>query len=344
MLEQSLREIREAVPPPIALIQMATGYWESQAIYVAAKLGIADHLKDGPRTSFDLAQATRTHPGALRRLMRALASLGVFTEEKDDHFRLASIGNSLLSDGPGSLRSMVLTLGEEHYQAWGSLLQSVKTGEPAFNHVYKMGLFQYLGQNPEAGAIFNDAMADITELLSFGIVLTYDFSKYSIVVDVGGGRGALINAILMMNPKLNGILFDTSHVIEEATKVRNGVGLVERCAAVAGDFFKSVPRGADAYVLKNVLHDWDDERCVRILKNCCEAMTDGGRVLLVETVLRPNGAPSFDTLQDLNMLVISGGRERTEAEYRALFDVAGLRLTQIVPTMLPLSVIEAEPK
>jgi hypothetical protein len=242
------------------------------------------------------------------------------------------------------LRALVLMLGEEHYHAWGNLYQSVKTGEPAFNHPYKMGLFQYFAQNRSAGELFNAAMADLTELLSFSVVLAYDFSKFSFVVDVGGGRGGLINAILMTCQKLRGVLFDTADVIEDATKVRSGVRLVERCGAIAGDFFKSVPRGADAYLLKNVLHDWDGQHCIKILKNCRNAMANNGRVLLVETVLRADGADSFDMLQDLNMLVISGGRERSEAEYRALLEVTGLKLTKIFPTILPLSVIEAVPK
>ncbi len=340
MLEQNAQEQRQLVPPPMALLQMATGYWESQAVYVAAKLGIADLLKDGPRSCDDLAQATRTHPPSIRRLMRALSSLGVFAAEENDRFGLAPIGNSLQSGAPGSMRSMVLTLGEEHYQAWGHLLHSVSTGEPAFDHVYKMGLFQYFTQNPAAGEVFNGAMADLTEWMSFGVVLAYDFSNICTVVDIGGGRGTLINSILMANRKLKGILFDTAPVIEDATKHRNGNGLVERCEAIAGDFFQSVPRGGDAYILKNVLHDWDDEHCITILNNCRSAMAENGRVLVVETVILPAGAPSFDRLLDLNMLVISGGRERGEAEYRALFDDAGLTLTKIVPTLFPVSVIE----
>src|SRR5579862_896703 len=343
MPEHAIWEQRETIPPPRALLQMAMGYWESQTVYVAAKLGIADLLKDGPRSSADLAQDTRTHPGSLHRLMRALASLGVFNEEEDNRFALTTVGYSLQSDVPGSLRALVLTLGEEHYHAWGNLYQSVKTGEPAFNHAHKMGLFQYLAQNRSAGELFNAAMADLTELLSFSVVLAYDFSKFSFVVDVGGGRGGLINAILMTCQKLNGVLFDTADVIEEATKVRSGVGLVKRCGAIAGDFFKSVPPGADAYLLMNVLHDWDDQHCITILKNCRNAMAKNGRVLLVETILRADGADSFDMLQDLNMLVISGGRERSEAEYRALLEIAGLKLTEVFPTILPLSVIEAEP-
>jgi len=344
MPEQTIREQSETIPPPRALLQMAMGYWESQTVYVAAKLGIADLLKDGPKSSADLAQDTRTHPGSLHRLMRALASLGVVTEENDNRFALTPIGNALQSNVPGSLRTMVLTLGEEHYYAWGNLYQSVKTGEPGFNHVYKMGLFQYFAQNPPAGEVFSAAMANLTELLSFSVVLAYDFSKFSFVVDVGGGRGGLINAILMTYRKLNGALFDTAHIIEDATKVRSGVGLVKRCGAIAGDFFKSVPPGADAYLLKNVLHDWDDQHCIKILKNCRNAMANKGRVLLLETVLRADGTDSFDMLQDLDMLVISGGRERSEAEYGTLLEVAGLKLTKIFPTISPLSVIEAEPK
>src|SRR5579872_1363192 len=229
MPEQKIREQRETIPPPKALLQMAMGYWESQTVYVAAKLGIADLLKDGPKSSADLAQDTRTHPGSLHRLMRALASLGVITAEKDNRFALTPMGNSLQSNVPGSLRSMVLTLGEEHYYAWGNLHQSVKTGEPAFNNVYKMGLFQYFAQNPPAGEVFNAAMADLSELLSFSVVLAYDFSKFSFVVDVGGGRGGLINAILMTCRNLNGVLFDTAQVIQDAMKMRSSVGLVKRC-------------------------------------------------------------------------------------------------------------------
>ena len=340
VLEQTSQEIRHQIPPPLALLQMATGFWESQAVYVAAKLGIADLLKEGPRSCDDLAKATGTHLSSLCRLMSTLASLGVFVVGEDNHFRLTPLGRALQSGVPGSMRAMVLTLGEEHYQAWGNLLHSVSTGKPAFDHVYKMGLFQYFAQNAAASQTFNEGMADVTALVSFAVVMAYDFSGISTIVDVGGGHGALIRPILMANRKLKGILFDAAPAIEEAKKRVNGDGFAERCQIVSGDFFQSVPRGSDAYILKNILHDWDDERCVTILKNCQGAMAENGRVLLVETVIPPASAPSFDRLLDLNMLVISGGRERSEAEYRALFDAAGLRLTKIVPTLCPLSVIE----
>jgi O-methyltransferase/methyltransferase family protein len=341
MLEQTSQEIRQPMPPPLVLLEMATGFWVSQAIYVAAKLGIADLLKDGPRTSDDLARATWTHPSSLDRLMSTLASLGVFVVDTHNRFGLTPLGRSLQNGVPGSVRAMTLTLGEEHYHAWGDLLHSVSTGKPAFDHVYKMGLFQYFAQNAAASETFNEGMADVTALVSIAVLMAYDFSGISTIVDVGGGHGALIRTILMANPKLKGILFDAAPAIEEARKRTNGDGLAERCQFVAGDFFQSVPSGSDVCIMKNILHDWDDERCVTILKNCKAALAENGKVLLVETVMPPASAPSFDRLLDLNMLVISGGRERSEAEYRALFDAAGLELTKIVPTVSPLSVIEA---
>jgi O-methyltransferase domain/Dimerisation domain len=341
MLEDTSQEIGHRLPPPLALLQMATGFWASQAIYVAAKLGIADLLKEGPRICDDLAKATGADPSSLCRLMSTLASLGVLCVEEGNRFELRPLGRSLQSGVPGSMRAMVLTLGEEHYQAWGNLLHSVRTGRPAFDHVYKMGLFQYFAQNAVASETFNEAMADVTALVSFAVVMAYDFSAFSTIVDVGGGHGALIRAILMANRTLKGILFDAAPAIEEAKRRVNGDEFTARCEFAAGDFFQSVPGGRDAYIMKNILHDWDDARCVTILKNCQDAMAENGRVLLVETLIPSASAPSFDRLLDLNMLVISGGRERSEVEYQALFDAAGLRLTKVVPTVSSLSVIEA---
>jgi hypothetical protein len=340
MLEQVSLRICDEVPPPLALLRLAMGYWISQAIYVAAKLGIADLMKEGPRNCDDLARATGTDRGSLERLLRALTSLGVFAQEKDHRFGLTPIAQCLQSKAAGSMRAMVLTLGEEHYQAWAHLLHSVRTGEPAFDHVFRMGLFQYLAQKPASGLVFDEAMADLTALVSFALVAAYDFSGTSTVVDVGGGHGALIETILMVNRNLKAILFDSPLAIKEAKRRMHGDGLAERCEFIAGDFFQSAPVGGDAYVLKNILHDWDDERCITILKNCHSAMAANGKVLLLETVKTGDDEP-FDRLLDLNMLVISRGRERSEIEYQALLDAAGLKLTKLVPTMSPLSVIEA---
>ena len=327
--------------PPLAVLRIATGYWASQAIYVAAKLGIADLLKEGPRCCDDLARATWTHPPSLGRLMSTLVSLRVFAQEANGRFGLTPIGKALQSEGPGSVRAMVLTLGEEHYEAWAHLLHSVSTGQPAFDHVYKMGLFQYLAKNAAAGETFNEGMANVTDVVASAVVWAYDFSGMSMVVDVGGGHGSLLAAVLAANRKLKGILFDVAPAIKEAKARVNGDGLAERCEVVAGDFFESVPAGADAYILKNVLHDWDDEHCVAILRNCRSAMAEDSRILVVEAGTASASDPAFDRLLDLNMLVMSGGRERSEAEYGAMFDTAGLKLTKVIPTMCPLSVIEA---
>jgi len=326
--------------PPLALLEMATGYWVSQAVYVAAKLGIADLLGKEPRSCQELARDTGTDPDSLYRLMRALVSLGVFTAEEGDRFGLTPAGQCLQSHTVGSMRAMILTLGEEHYQAWAHLLHSVSTGKPAFDHVYQTTLFQYLAKNAAAGRTFDQAMANVTVPASFAIARAYPFSSSSTVVDVGGGQGALLRAILTANPELNGILFDVPPVIEEAKKLINTDGLAGRCATIAGDMFRWVPRGADVYILKNVIHDWDDDRSAKILGKCQRAMARNGKVLVVESVMAPYDGLSFEKLLDLNMLVISGGRERSEVEYRALFDKASLRLTKILPTPFPLSVIE----
>jgi O-methyltransferase/methyltransferase family protein len=326
--------------PPLALLEMATGYWVSQAVYVAAKLSIADLLGKEPRSCQDLARETGAHPDALYRLMRALVSLGVFTAEEGDRFGLTPAGQCLQSHTLGSMRAMILTLGEEHYQAWGHLLHSVSTGKPAFDHVYQTSLFQYLAKNAAAGRTFDQAMANVTVPASFAIARAYPFSSFSTVVDVGGGQGALLRAILTANPELNGILFDVPPVIEEAKKLIKADGLAGRCATIAGDMFRWVPRGADIYILKNVLHDWDDDRSAKILGKCQRAMARNGKVLVVESVMVPHDGLSFEKLLDLNMLVISGGRERSEVEYRTLFNKASLRLTKILPTPFPLSVIE----
>jgi hypothetical protein len=341
MQAQSNLAIAENVPPPMAVLQMATGYWISRAIYVAARLGIADLLKDGPMTCLELAEATAAHPDSLRRLMRALASLGVFATDDQYTFGLTPIGTSLQSTGLGSMRSMVITLGEEHYYAWGELLHGICSGDPAFNHVYGTDLFSYLERTPAARITFNEAMADATSLISIAVLGSYDFSRFSKIVEVGGGYGSLIKAILMANPTVRGVLFDRPQIVQGAGASFSCPELDGRCQAIGGNFFDSVPEGGDAYILKNVIHDWDDNHSVAILRNCRRAMVEKGKVLLVEMVMPQTGGASFQSLMDLNMLVISKGRERTESEYGQLLDAAGLKITKIVPTLSPYSLIEA---
>lgn len=326
-----------------AIFEMATAYWVSQAVYAAAKLGIADLLADCPKSCEEIASATGADGSSLFRLMRALASLGVLAMEDRNRFRLAEIGAPLQSGKPGSLRSMILTLGEEHYQAWGRILYSIQSGKPAFDRVFNTPLFEYLENNSQAADIFNDAMTDFTSQAALAIVIAYDFSPIGTAVDIGGGQGALISAILRSNQGMTGIIFDSPSVVGKARERIVIAGLAGRCQTIAGNFLESVPNGADAYLLKNVLHDWDDDSAIAILKNCRRAMNDFGRLLVIEVLLPESPKPSFGSLLDLNMLVMSGGRERTEAEYRRLFDASGFLLTKVIATMAPISVIEAIP-
>ncbi len=320
------------VPPPVALLQLVTGYWVSQAIYVAAKLGIADLLKDGPKNDGELAKATGTHGRSLYRLLRALASVGVFAEAEDGRFGLTPLGECLQTGIPGSVRAITINHGERLYRPWGELLHSVRTGEPAVKHV-----FECLAQNPESAAIFTEAMAEFTTQVSTAVVAAYDFSRCSKIVDVGGGNGTLLLSILQANPQMSGVLFDLPYVVEDARKHIAATDLTGRCEVVAGDFFASVPGGGDAYILKSIIHDWDDERALKILQNCHRAMAENGKLLLVEGVIPPGNEPFFGKLVDLNMLVMAGGGEHTEAEYRALFAAAGFTLTNVVPLQSPFS-------
>jgi hypothetical protein len=331
----------EEHPPPPALFQMATAYWLSQAIYVAAKLGIADLLKDGPVSCVALANSTGSDPSSLFRLMRALSSAGIFAQQGRGHFALSALGESLQTEVPGSLRALVITLGEIHYRACGNLLHSVQTGSPAFNNVFGESLFDYLQQNVDAADAFHQGMTNVSSMLAYAVLLAYDFTEISSIVDVGGGQGKLMEKILQFNPDITGTVFDTAPTIERTKQQLGNANWSRRCLYVGGDFFTSVPPGADAYFLCGVIHDWDDRRAVTILRNCRKAMTKNGRLLLVEMIVPDAGPASFSKLLDLNMLVMNGGRERTAAEFSALLAAADYKLTRIVSTMAPQSVIEA---
>ncbi len=328
-------------PSPPVLFQMATGYWVSQAIYVAAKLGIADLLNNGAQSCAALAASTGSDAPSLFRLMRALSSVGIFSQLGRDRFALSRLAESLQTEVHGSLRAMVITIGEIHYQACGSLLHSIQTGSPAFNHVFAASLFDYLQQNVEAADAFNEGMANISCMLAYAVLMAYDFAGISSIVDIGGGQGKLLEKILQFNPHMRGTVFDTASTIESAKQqpVNNASG--RQCSYVAGDFFTSVPQGADAYLLCGVIHDWDDHRAITILRNCRRAMTKNSRLLLVEMIVPYAASASFSKLLDLNMLVMNGGRERTKAEFCALFEAADYNFTRIIPTVAPQSVIEA---
>ncbi len=303
--------------PSGQIAQMLTGYWVSQMIYVAAKLDIAGLLKDGPRSTDELAQATATHPRSLYRLLRGLASLGVFAEGDARQFSLTPAAEALLDGVPGSQRAMALMSGEEHYKSWSELLYCIQTGKIGFEKLYGMRPFDYLSTHHEQGAIFDAAMTSVHGKESLAALAAYDFSTIGVLADVGGGNGSLLAATLEKHPALRGILFDLAPVIERSRRHIERAGLTGRCRCVAGSFFESVPPGADAYMLRHIVHDWDDDESATILRHCRQAIgtNAAGRVLVLETVIPPGNDPMFGKLLDLNMLVIPGGLERTESEY-----------------------------
>jgi hypothetical protein len=319
---------------------MATSYWLSQAIYVAAKLGIADLLERGPKSSVELAAATCSEPSALFRVLRALSSAGVLSQAGNNIFALTHLGKALRSNVPGSLRRIVITLGEIHYQACGELLHSVRTGSPAFNLVFGASLFDHLQQDPQDGAAFNQGMTDLSSLLAHAVLLAYDFSGVACIVDVGGGEGQLLRGILNLYPDITGIIFDSSNEIRSP---QLPIKKEDRCSFIAGNFFDSVPEKAEAYLLCGVLHDWSDECAGIILRNCCKAMARNGRLLVVETVVPQTNSASFSKLLDINMMVMTCGRERTKSEFQILLQAAGFRLNRIIPTLAPQSIVEAIP-
>ena len=332
-----------ASPPPVAMLQMMTGYWVSQAVYVAAKLGIADLLIDGPVSCDNLATLTRTHAPSLRRALRALASVGVFSEVAPGQFALTPLAALLRSATPDSMRALAIMYAEEQYRAWGDMLHSVRTGQSAFEYRFEMGIFEYFAKNPEASAVFNEAMTGWTAQVAGAVVDSYDFSPFGTVVDVGGNQGTLLAAVLRSQPTARGILFDLPHVVAGTAGSLATTEVEKRCARVGGSFFEAVPTGGDAYILAQILHDWDDERCVVILKQCRDVMPAQGKLLVVELVLPEGDEPFFGKWLDLHMLVMASGRERTAAEYGKLFRAARFELARVVPTPAGPSIVEGVP-
>lgn len=336
------------LPPPMALYQIAIGHYFSRALFVGAKLGIADLVAGGTRDANSLAAATHTHAPSLRRVLRLLASAGVLAEEADGSFALTQAGEWLRSDAPMSFRSAALLFsGPMEWEAWGDILHTVETGETALDHVLGMNTFDYLARHPEESKVFDDAMAAFTALTSIAVAAAYDFSPFTTVIDIGGGNGALLAGILGANPKLRGVVFDQPHVAENAERNIAAAGIGDRCRVEGGDFFRSVPAGADAYMLKHVIHDWNDDRALAILANCRRAMRPSAKLLIVEGVyperIDSSAASRGAAANDVNMLVCTGGRQRSEKEFRALFDAAGFTLTGIVPTAAASCIIEGKP-
>jgi SAM-dependent methyltransferase len=331
-------------PPPDVMLQIITGYWVSQAVGVVARLGVADELAAGPRSGADIAAAVGAHPQSLYRVLRMLASIGVFMETDSGVFALTSLGETLRSDMPGSMRYFAIAeTAHGHWAPWGRLLDSVKTGQPMPRQALGQELWQWYGENPEEAEHFSAAMGNLSALAASEVVRVYDCSGAKTVADIGGAHGTLLAAVLKVNPVARGILFDLPHVIATAGDAVAAEGIAGRCDLVSGDFFEAVPDGADLHLLKQILHDWDDAHAVRLLRNCHRALNPAGKLLIVEMVVPPDNRPSPAQLMDLNMLVMLGGRERTEVEYRDVLSQAGFRLDQVIPTHSPFQVIEATP-
>ncbi|HTU90876.1 MAG TPA: methyltransferase [Gemmataceae bacterium] len=333
-----------AYPSPQAVMsRLLTGYWMAQAIHVAAHLGIADLLKDGPQTVAHLAESTGTHARSLYRLLRALASEGVFAEDEQGRFGLTPLGERLRSDIPNSQRWMAIMNGEEHYRCWGELLYSVQTGQNAFEKLYGQPIFQYLASHPRQARIFDEGMVGVHGAETKAMLDAYDFGGIGTLVDVGGGNGSLLLATLERYPSLRGMVFDRPDVIERARSNIKAAGLENRCTLTGGNFFETVPAGGDSYLMRHIIHDWNDEQCRTILRHCRKAVPPAGKLLLIESVIPPGNEPCFAKLLDLTMLAIPGGMERNEAEYRELLASAGFRLARVVPTTANVDVIECVP-
>jgi SAM-dependent methyltransferase len=336
---------RAMVPGSVALLETAQGAWVSQALYVAAKLRIADQLADGPKTSGEVAAKVGADPDSLFRLMRMLAGRSVFSQRADGRFELTAMGQALRSDSPDSLRSFVLFIGSpEHWTEWGELLHSVQTGRPSPEKLYGKSYFDHLADAPEQASLFNDAMSTLASLANDLVVPAYDFAGAKLIVDVGGGHGKLLSAILRATPTAHGILFDLPSVVAGAGPLLDEAGVASRCTIEGGSFMDSVPDGADTYVMKSVLHDWDDDSAEKILRNIRTAIAPNGKLLLLELVLPERATANWGAVLDMEMLVTAGGRERTRAEWANLLARCGFRLSQVVPTATPMmSIVEARP-
>jgi SAM-dependent methyltransferase len=325
-----------------AMLRMIWGIHISRAVYVVAELGIADRLAAGPMNSADLAEEVGAHEPSLYRVLRLLASLGVLAEAGHRSFGLTVLGDRLRTDAPASMRSWaMLAEAAGGVRAFEPIAATVRTGAPGVDLAHGMGLFEYLACHPEHAASFDAAMSERTAAFAPGVAAGHDFSGLRTVVDVGGGTGTLLAAILRAHGRLRGILMETPAVAAAARPALEAAGVAGRCEVVAGDFFAGVPEGADRYLLANVLHDWDDDRAVAILAECRKAMADGGRVLIIERLIPDDpGEATATLLSDLNMLIVTGGKERTNAEYGGLLARAGLALHRVSSVAFPYGVIE----
>ena len=329
------------LPPPVQLMKFILGRWISKPIYVAAELGIADMLAQGPKSIEELAKTSQSHESHLYRVMRALASVGIFSETEENMFELTPMAEYLKT---GELRVMALMFNSDWSdKAWGYFLESVKNGGNAFEKAHGMSISDWLEKNPRAADVFNEANAIKAANSHRAIIDSYDFSGIQKLTDVGGGLGVLISEILSAYSHIEGTVADIPSVVQETKKLIKRRGNEDRCKTIECDFFKDIPSGSDAYLLSNILHDWSDEQCQIILRNCHRAMNTESKLLIVEMVILPGNKPSIAKLLDLEMMVITGGRERTETEYRELLQSSGFTLSRIIPTEESICILEGIP-
>ncbi len=339
-------ELTRKSEPAELVMQLCTGYMASACVQVAARLKIADLLADGPKPVQQLASVAGANEDRLYRVLRVLSSLGVFAETSPRTFALTPKAEPLRSDVPNSIRNMALWISSPfHFRTYSELLHSVKTGEITFDHIHGKPVFEYLHEQPELSELFNNAMTCMSEMVTPALLEAYDFAGIHTLMDVAGGHGALLRAILNKHPEMRGILIDMGHVIQGAKHLPENQALTNRCEFHSADFFAEVPTGADAIIMKHIIHDWDDNKAVLILKNCRKALAGkpNAKILLVESVLPEGNEPHLGKFIDLEMFVFPGGRERTENEFRTLFSQAGLRLTRVVPMKAPLWIVEGVP-
>ncbi len=325
--------------PQKKILQMCSGFFVSQSIFIAAKLGIADLLARGSKHCDDLAEETGIHSDSLYRFMRALSGIGVFSETGPKYFALTPLAACLQSNEPGSLKNYIIFQGEYICSCWRELLYSLKTGKSASEHIYGMNMFQYFEQNKEAGSIFHQAMAELLAIQNDAILPAYDFSSIETLTDVGGGQGHFLSELLLQYPNMKAVLFDIPQVIEKAEAFLEEASVGKRCELIPGSFLDFVPAGTDAYLLKHVIHNWDDQNALRILQNCRKAMAGKGRLLVIEAVISEN-TPWRSKFKDLDMMLVFSGRTRTEEEFQNLFESSGFKLAKIFPTNSVISIIE----
>ncbi len=332
----------ESLPPQALLHQKITGALVTQMLAVAARLNIADLLKERPRTAREIADVHRLSSEAIYRVLRVLAAEGIFEEDPDGHFHLTAIGELLCEDTPGSLKMYAMLSGAEWYwKAMGNTMYSVETGEPVFPHLFGTDTFDYFNKHEEHGRVFYGTMTQLTQELVPQLLEQYDFSPFKKVVDVGAGHGSLVAAVLGKYPDIQGTLFDLPIVLKHADEFLNNAGVADRCELVGGDFFESVPAG-DMYMMKFIIHDWNDEQCRTILRNCRKNIAENGKLMVIENVLKPRNQPCPGKLMDMNMLLMEGGRERTEEEFASLFQDSGFRLERIIPLIGSMCAVEGK--